>query len=52
MLEKGKKKVNPSKLFVFAKGLMTICPPVKWIYLALEKKKLERFLAQKETETK
>ena len=51
-LEKGKKKVNPSKLFVFAKVLMAILPPVKWIYLALEKKKLERFLAQKESEQK
>ena len=45
-LEKGKKKVSPSKLFSLAKVLMLICPPIKWIYLALEKKKLNRFLEQ------
>lgn len=46
-IEKGKKYVNPSKLFVFSRVLMMICPPVKWIYLAMEKKKLEGFIAQK-----
>lgn len=50
-MERGKKFVNPSKLFVFSKVLMAVCPPIKWAYLALEKKKLTRFLAQKaETE--
>lgn len=45
-IEKGKKYVNPSKLFVMSEVLMAICPPVKWVYLALEKKKLARYLAK------
>ncbi len=45
-IEKGKKYVNPSKLFVMSRVLMAICPPVKWAYLALEKKKLARYLAK------
>jgi short-subunit dehydrogenase len=45
-MERGKKYVNPSKLFVLSKVLMAICPPIKWAYLALENKKLSRFLAQ------
>ncbi len=46
-LERGKKNVNPSKLFVVSKVLMAVCPPIKWAYLYLEKKKLARFLQQK-----
>ncbi len=43
-LERGRKTVNPSKLFVVSKVLMAICPPIKWAYLWLEKRKLARFL--------
>ena len=47
-LEKKKKNINPSKLFVFARFLMAICPPIRTIYWKLEKKKLVRWAAQKE----
>ncbi|NLA76652.1 MAG: SDR family NAD(P)-dependent oxidoreductase [Clostridiales bacterium] len=43
-LEKSKKNVNPSKLFTMSSGLFLICPPVKSVYLALEKGKLKRFV--------
>lgn len=43
-IEKGKKRVNPSKLFTLSGVLFTICPPVKSIYLKLEKNKFNRFL--------
>ena len=43
-LEKEKKFVNPSKLFTLSTGLFTVLPPVKTVYLALEKNKLIRFL--------
>lgn len=43
-LEKGKKFVNPSKLFTLSGVLFAICPPVKAVYLKLEKNKLNRFL--------
>jgi len=42
-LEKGKKTVNPSKLFSLALILFAICPPIKYVYWALEKKKLVKF---------
>lgn len=45
-LEKGKKTVNPSKLFVFAEQLMKFCPPVRKIYWAMEKAKFNRFKAK------
>lgn len=43
-LEKGAKTVNPSKLFTLSTFLFAICPPIKSIYLKLEKNKLKRFL--------
>lgn len=43
-LEKGAKSVNPSKLFSLSTFLFAICPPIKAIYLKLEKNKFERFL--------
>ena len=46
-LEHKRKFVNPSKLFTFAQFLFAICPPIKWVYLKLEKNKLDRFEAQK-----
>lgn len=46
-LEKGAKAVNPSKLFTLSGVLFAICPPVKSVYLALEKGKLNRFLGRK-----
>lgn len=46
-IEKGKKSVNPCKLFTFAQLLFAVCPPIKYVYWAMEKKKLEKFLAQK-----
>lgn len=43
-LEKGKKFVNPSKLFTLSGAIFAVCPPVKSVYLKLEKDKLKRFL--------
>lgn len=43
-LEKNKKSVNPSKLFSLSTVLFGVLPPVKSVYLALEKGKLNRFL--------
>lgn len=43
-IEKGKKKVSPCPLFALSKVLMTVCPPVRTVYWALETKKLERFV--------
>lgn len=43
-LEKGKKSVNPSFLFTLSGILFTILPPVKKVYLWLEKNKLKRFV--------
>ena len=43
-LEKGNEFVNPSKLFTLAELLFTICPPIKTVYLKLEKNKLVRFV--------
>ncbi len=42
-IEKEKKSVNPSFLFTLSGVLFAILPPVKKIYLALEKRKLKRF---------
>lgn len=42
-LEKGKKSVNPSFLFTLSGVLFAVAPPVKKVYLALEKGKLKRF---------
>lgn len=42
-IEHGKKRVSPSKLFGFAKGLMTLLPFVRIIYWKLETAKLMRF---------
>lgn len=46
-LERGAKSVNPSKLFTLSGVLFAICPPIKAIYLKLEKNKLNRFLGNK-----
>ena len=43
-LEKGKKSVNPSFLFTLSEVLFGICPPIKSVYLGLEKAKFKRFL--------
>ena len=43
-LEKGKKSVNPSFLFTLSGVLFTVLPPVKSVYLGLEKAKFKRFL--------
>lgn len=43
-IEKGKKSVNPSFLFTLSGVLFAILPPVKKVYLALEKGKLKRFV--------
>ena len=45
-LEKKKKYVNPCKLFSFALALFAVFPFVRTIYWALEKKKLDNFIAQ------
>ena len=45
-LEKKKKYVNPCKLFSFALALFAVLPFVRTIYWALEKKKLDNFIAQ------
>lgn len=42
-IERGRKTVNPCKLFSLAQVLFAICPPIKSIYLKLEKGKLQRF---------
>ena len=42
-IENGKKSVNPSFLFSLSGVLFAILPPVKKVYLALEKGKLKRF---------
>lgn len=42
-LEKGKKSVNPSFLFTLSGILFTILPPIKKVYLKLEKNKFKRF---------
>ena len=46
-LAKGRKYVNPSKLFTFSRFLMAICPPVRTIYWNMEYGKLARYEAQK-----
>ena len=43
-LESGKKSVNPSFLFTLSGVLFGICPPIKSVYLGLEKGKFKRFL--------
>ena len=43
-LEKGKKSVNPSFLFTLSGVLFGVCPPIKSVYLSLEKSKFKRFL--------
>ncbi len=42
-IEKGKKNVSPCVLFDISKVLMKFLPPVKTIYLALEKRKFKEF---------
>ncbi len=51
-LEKGKLNVNPSFLFTLSGVLFTILPPVKSVYLALEKGKLKRFAKKTGKEVK
>ncbi len=43
-IEKGKKKVSPCALFGLSKVLMAVCPPVRTIYWALEKRKFIEFM--------
>lgn len=43
-LENGRKSVFPCGLFIFAKVLMTLCPPVRSFYWEMETRKLERYL--------
>ena len=40
-IESGKDKISPCFLFDVSKVLMGICPPVRKVYWALEKKKLK-----------
>lgn len=42
-IEKGKKSVNPSFLFTLSGVLFGVLPPIKSVYLGLEKGKLKRF---------
>ncbi len=42
-LGKGKKSVNPSFLFTLSGVLFSVLPPVKSVYLGLEKNKFKRF---------
>ena len=46
-LEKGAKSVNPSNLFTLSGVLFALVPPVKSVYLKLEKNKLTRFVEGK-----
>ena len=46
-LERGRKYVNPCKLFSFAMVLFALFPFVRTVYWKLEKKKLDNFEAQK-----
>ena len=47
-LEKGKKSVNPSFLFTLSGVLFGICPPIKSVYLGLEKGSLRDFSRRSE----
>lgn len=42
-IENGKNRVSPCTLFGFAKILMGVCPPVRTVYWALEKQKLNDY---------
>lgn len=42
-IENGKKKVSPCALFGISKVLMGICPPVRTVYWALEKRKFNEY---------
>lgn len=42
-IEKGKRRVFPSRLFCVSMFLFKIFPPIKWMYMSSEKKKFERF---------
>ena len=42
-IESGKQKVSPCALFGLSKVLMGVCPPVRTVYWALEKKKFNEF---------
>lgn len=43
-IEKGRKKVFPSRLFRLALVLFAVLPPIKKAYMRSERKKLDRFL--------
>lgn len=47
-IEKGKKSVYPCKIFRPSKALMTVVPPVKSMYLGIERGRLNRFLKRVE----
>lgn len=42
-IENGKNKVSPCTLFGLSKLLMGVCPPVRTVYWALEKRKFREF---------
>ena len=46
-VERGKKQVYPCPVYLPSKVLMTVLPPVRSIYLKIEKGRLSRFLARK-----
>ena len=43
-LEKGRESVFPCGLFIFAKGIMSVLPPVRSFYWGMEGRKFERHL--------
>ena len=51
-IEKGKKSVHPCFMFTLAKPLFRICPPIKSIYMSMEKGKLVEFLESKKAANK
>ncbi|MBQ5952137.1 MAG: SDR family NAD(P)-dependent oxidoreductase [Lachnospiraceae bacterium] len=47
-IEKNKKQVYPCPIYLPSKALMTVFPPARSIYWAIEKGRLRRFLKRKE----
>lgn len=50
-IESGKDKVSPCALFGLSKILMGVCPPVRTLYWALEKRKFNEFKANLKNST-
>ena len=46
-VEEGKKQIYPCAIFRPSKALMTLLPPVKTAYMAVEKSKLKKYLKNK-----